>query len=232
MDEQKKLVILSGAGISAESGLKTFRGGDGLWENHRIEDVASPKGWRSNRELVLHFYDERRRQVLDAEPNAAHTALAKLESHFDVHIVTQNIDDLHERGGSAKVLHLHGEILKARSTLNESYIIDLQGDTIPIGMKCPQGGQMRPHIVWFGEPVPLLETAAHIVGAADILIVVGTSLNVYPAASLINFMPESCAVIAVDPNEIPLPAHVEHLQAKASVGIPLLAQRLVDELGA
>lgn len=229
MDKQKKLVILSGAGISAESGLKTFRGGDGLWEDHRIEDVASPEGWQRDRELVLRFYDERRKQVLQAQPNEAHRALAELESHFHVDIVTQNIDDLHERGGSSNILHLHGEIVKARGSLDESYVILLDQETIPLGMKCPKGSQMRPYIVWFGEAVPLLENAARLVIQADILVIVGTSLNVYPAAGLIDFAPEGCPIIAIDPNDIPLPQGVTHLKKKASEGIPLLARQLIED---
>lgn len=170
----KRVVVLSGAGISAESGLKTFRDSDGLWENYRIEDVATPQAWKKDRNLVLQFYNERRKQVISAKPNAAHIALAELETKFDVHIVTQNIDDLHERAGSQKILHLHGEILKSRSTVDPHLIYTINGDVINEGDKCELGSQLRPHIVWFGEMVPALEDAAYIVSKADILIVVGT----------------------------------------------------------
>ncbi|HZF99439.1 MAG TPA: Sir2 family NAD-dependent protein deacetylase, partial [Chitinophagales bacterium] len=180
------VVVLSGAGISAESGIKTFRDSDGLWENHRVEDVATPEAFRANPQLVLDFYNMRRRQVLEAKPNAAHGALAQLEKQttksgesIRVHVITQNIDDLHERAGSTNVLHLHGEILKSRSSLNEHLIYDCNAD-IKLGDKCEKGSQLRPHIIWFGEAVPMLEQADKLVQRADALLVVGTSLNVYP----------------------------------------------------
>lgn len=229
MNTVGKVVVLSGAGISAESGLKTFRGGDGLWENHRIEDVASPLGWAKDQAKVLRFYDERRIQVLEATPNAAHIALAQLEKRRDVSIITQNIDDLHERAGSSNVLHLHGEILKARSTMDESIVVPVEGSTIPLGAKCPLGSQLRPHIVWFGEPVPLLEEAAEIISAATVLIIVGTSLNVYPAAGLIHAAGSDCAVYAVNPNDIPVGSTVTHLKEKASTGIPILASKILSK---
>src|SRR5215831_7684539 len=183
---KKKLVVLTGAGISAESGLKTFRDSDGLWEGYNIEDVATPRAWRKNPQLVLEFYNYRRRNVSDAHPNAAHVGLAELEKKFDVHIITQNIDDLHERAGSTKVLHLHGEIFKMRSERNEGLVYDIRGD-INLGDRADDGTQLRPHIVWFEEPVPKIEEAIPIVYGADIFVVVGTSLVVYPAAGLVNY---------------------------------------------
>lgn len=183
---KKKLVVLTGAGVSAESGLKTFRDSDGLWEGYNIEDVATPRAWKKNPQLVLEFYNYRRKNVLDASPNAAHIGLAELEKKFDVHIITQNIDDLHERAGSTRVLHLHGEIFKMRSERNEELIYEIRGD-IKLGDKADDGTQLRPHIVWFEEPVPKIEEAIPIVYGADIFVVVGTSLVVYPAAGLVNY---------------------------------------------
>jgi len=183
---KKKLVVLTGAGVSAESGLKTFRDSDGLWEGYDIEDVATPRAWKKNPQLVLDFYNYRRKNVLDAEPNPAHLGLAALEKHFDVHIITQNIDDLHERAGSKKVLHLHGEIFKMRSERDEELIYEIRGD-MKIGDLASDGSQLRPNIVWFEEPVPLIEEAVPIVRSADIFVIVGTSLVVYPAAGLVNY---------------------------------------------
>ena len=183
---KKKLVVLTGAGISAESGLKTFRDSDGLWEGYQIEDVATPRAWRRNPQLVLDFYNERRKNVLDVQPNAAHFGLAELEKDFDVTIITQNIDDLHERAGSTNIIHLHGEIFKMRSERDESLIYEIRGD-INLGDAANDGGQLRPHIVWFEEPVPKIEEAIPIVQDADIFVVVGTSLVVYPAAGLVNY---------------------------------------------
>ena len=195
----KKLVVLSGAGISAESGLKTFRDAGGLWEGHDVMKVASPEGWMSNPELVLDFYNQRRRQLLTVKPNEAHIAIAGLEIKFLVTVVTQNVDDLHERAGSTDVLHLHGELLKVRSVLNDnqSYFCD---HDIQIGDKCEAGGQLIPHIVWFGEMVPELPNAVDIVSQADIVLIIGTSLQVYPAASLISYAPSSAIVYYIDPN--------------------------------
>ena len=184
---KKKLVILTGAGISAESGLKTFRDSDGLWEGYEVTDVATPRGWRKNPQLVLDFYNARRKNVADAKPNAAHYGLAELEKHFDVTIITQNIDDLHERAGSTNVLHLHGEIFKMRSERDETIITEIKED-IKLGDLAEDGSQFRPYIVWFEEPVPKIEEAVPIVYAADIFVVVGTSLVVYPAAGLINYV--------------------------------------------
>lgn len=182
----KKLVVLTGAGISAESGLRTFRDSDGLWEGYNIEDVATPRAWKKNPQLVLEFYNHRRKNVLTSEPNAAHIGLAELEKKFDVHIITQNIDDLHERAGSSKVLHLHGEIFKMRSERNEALVYDIKDD-INLNDRAEDGAQLRPHIVWFEEPVPKIEEAIPIVYSADIFVVVGTSLVVYPAAGLVNY---------------------------------------------
>lgn len=184
---KKKIVVLTGAGVSAESGLKTFRDSDGLWEGYKIEDVATPRGWKKNPQLVLDFYNQRRQNVLDAQPNAAHFGLAELEKNFDVHIITQNIDDLHERAGSTRVLHLHGEIVKMRSEKNDQLIYDIRSD-IQLNDKAEDGAQLRPHIVWFEEPVPKIEEAIPVVYSADIFIVVGTSLVVYPAAGLLNYV--------------------------------------------
>jgi NAD-dependent deacetylase len=183
----RKLVVLSGAGISAESGLKTFRDSDGLWEGYNIEDVATPRAWHKDPKLVLDFYNMRRKNVREAEPNAAHKVLADLEQHFDVHIVTQNIDDLHERAGSTKVMHLHGEIFKMRSEHNEELIYTIKED-INLGDLADDGAQLRPHIVWFEEAVPMIEHAVPIMFDADIFVVIGTSLVVYPAAGLVNYV--------------------------------------------
>jgi NAD-dependent deacetylase len=183
---KQKMVVLTGAGVSAESGLKTFRDSDGLWEGYNIEDVATPRAWRKNPQLVLEFYNYRRKNVLDAKPNAAHNGLADLEKYFDVHIITQNIDDLHERAGSSKVLHLHGEIFKMRSDRDEGLVYDIRND-MKLGDLAEDGAQLRPNIVWFEEPVPLIEEAIPIVSSADIFVIVGTSLVVYPAAGLVNY---------------------------------------------
>lgn len=196
---KKKLVILTGAGISAESGLRTFRDSDGLWEGYKIEEVATPGAWRKNPQLVLDFYNQRRRNVKDAKPNAAHIGLASLENGFDVNIITQNIDDLHERAGSAQVLHLHGEIFKMRSERNQSLVYDIRSD-IRMGDTAADGAQLRPHIVWFEEAVPMIEVAIPMVMQADIFVVVGTSLVVYPAAGLINFAKKGIPKFIVDKN--------------------------------
>jgi NAD-dependent deacetylase len=198
----EKLVVLTGAGISAESGIQTFRDGNGLWENHRIEEVATPEAFSKNPALVLDFYNMRRRQVRRAEPNAAHYALVELEKHYDVSIITQNIDDLHERAGSSNVLHLHGEIKKARSTKNPYLISEIAGDDLNLGDTCRLGSQLRPHIVWFGEAVPMMETAYEIAGNADIFVVVGTSLNVYPAAGLIDYIAPEAPKYLIDPADV------------------------------
>lgn len=227
--KMKRVVVLSGAGISAESGLKTFRDSDGLWENYRIEDVATPQAWKKDRNLVLQFYNERRKQVLVAKPNSAHIALVELEERYDVHIITQNIDDLHERAGSKKVLHLHGEILKSRSTMDPLLIYPIKGETINEGDKCELGSQLRPHIVWFGELVPALEDAAYIVSNADILIVVGTSLAVYPAAGLINYASPEAEKYLVnpDPGAGGLTGF-KFINANAGTGVPVLVKEMIN----
>ena len=224
----RRLVVFSGAGISAESGLRTFRDADGLWEEYRIEEVATPEAWQTDPERVLHFYDLRREQVLLARPNAAHLAIAALEEHFHVDVVTQNIDDLHERAGSTRVLHLHGEVRKARSTADPGLIMPITGRHLRMGDRCPLGSQLRPHIVWFGEEVPLLPEAAFIVAQADVLVVVGTSLQVYPAAGLVHHAPQHCPVYLVDPGTVQvMRPGVQHITRSASEGIPWLAERLV-----
>ena len=197
---QPRLVVLSGAGMSAESGIATFRGAGGLWEGHRVEEVASPEGFAAQPELVLEFYNQRRRQIVEAQPNEGHFALARLEDLFDVHVITQNIDDLHERAGSTQVLHLHGEIRKARSTRDPRVVVDLPGSELSLGDLGPDGAQLRPHIVWFGESVPMIDPAMDLVQTADVVIVVGTSLQVYPAAGLVGYAPPSAPVHVVDPN--------------------------------
>jgi NAD-dependent deacetylase len=196
----KKLVVLTGAGISAESGIQTFRDAGGLWEGYDVMEVASPEGWQKNQALVLDFYNQRRRNVLDAKPNDAHRLLAALEDRYDVQIISQNIDDLHERGGSTNVMHLHGEIRKSRSSINQELVFEMDSDEIKIGELCPLGSQLRPHIVWFGEPVPMIEKAAVHVIEADILLVIGTSMEVYPAAGLTQLASADCRVYLIDPN--------------------------------
>ena len=229
-----RLTVLSGAGISAESGVRTFRASDGLWEEHRIEDVATPEGFARDPALVHAFYNARRRQLDEVSPNAAHRALAEAEAYLDVHIVTQNVDDLHERAGSSKVLHLHGELRKARSTRDEGYVVDWQGDMSDAEVD-PRGYPMRPHIVWFGEAVPLLETAAALVAESDYLLVVGTSLQVYPAAGLLGFARPDCPVAYVDPApamsaELNARPDATVIAAAASVGVPAYLARLRENL--
>jgi NAD-dependent deacetylase len=209
--QKKRLVVLTGAGISAESGLRTFRDSDGLWEWYQIEDVATPRAWRKNPQLVLDFYNYRRRDVLQAQPNAAHVRLAELENDFDVTIITQNIDDLHERGGSTNILHLHGEILKMRSERDEQLIYDIRED-IMLGDKAEDGAQLRPHIVWFEEAVPMIEVAVAIVQQADFFAVVGTSLVVYPAAGLITVADDAIPKFIVD-KKIPYTSSVYNVTA-------------------
>lgn len=199
MKSKKKLVVLSGAGISAESGIKTFRDSNGLWENHSIEDVASPEGFARNPKLVLDFYNLRRQQLNEVFPNEAHKILADLEENFDVHIITQNVDDLHERAGSTKVVHLHGELKKVRPVNSETKIIPWEKDLNP-GDLDENGNQLRPHIVWFGEMVPEMENAMKIASEADVFLVIGTSLQVYPAAGLIDYIPENCELFVIDPH--------------------------------
>ena len=224
----KKIVVLTGAGISAESGLKTFRDSDGLWEGYNIEDVATPQAWQRNPKLVQDFYNMRRKDVLAAKPNAAHIALAKLEEWFDVTIITQNIDDLHERAGSTKVLHLHGIITRSQSSINPKLTYPIEGWELGMDELCELGSPLRAHVVWFGEDVPTIEEAARICAGAELFILSGTSLAVYPAAGLIHYVKPDVKKFIVDPN-IPVVnrlTNVIEIQAKATVGIP----ELVDEL--
>jgi len=224
----KRLVILTGAGMSAESGLGTFRGAGGLWEGHRVEDVASPEAWDRQPELVMDFYNQRRRQLFSAEPNQGHYNLKTLEEHFEVQIVTQNIDDLHERAGSSKVLHLHGELKKCRCSVEHELIYDMQEPNLKIGQLCPNGHQLRPHIVWFGEEVPMLPEAAYHFSRADIQVVIGTSLQVYPAASLINYSKSGIPSFIVDPESFGHLRGFNHIQAVASDGTKSLVDQLLD----
>lgn len=221
MGKKQKIVVLTGAGISAESGLKTFRDADGLWEGYDVMEVASIDGWRKNRELVLEFYNMRRKQALEARPNAGHLALAGLEKDFEVVIVTQNVDNLHEQAGSSRVLHLHGELFKSRSTLDENLVYDIRGWELNIGDKCEKGSQLRPHIVWFGELVPMMEAAAEEVMSADIFMVVGTSLVVYPAAGLVHYAAGHAPIFVIDPNipAISRSGNVHLFEEPASTGV-------------
>ncbi len=224
----KKIVVLTGAGISAESGISTFRDAGGLWEKHDIMEVASIDGWHRNRSLVLEFYNQRRRQLFSVEPNAGHRALVALEQKFEVSIVTQNVDDLHERAGSSKVLHLHGELRKARSTEDDFLIYDWDQD-IQMGDCCELGSQLRPHIVWFGEMVPMISIAAAEVIEADILLIIGTSLQVYPAAGLVGYTPEHARIYYIDPNP-GISASDENFKIipeKATIGVPNLVNELL-----
>ncbi len=226
----KKLVVLSGAGISAESGIKTFRDSGGLWEEHRVEDVATPEAWQRNPELVQKFYNERRRQALDVHPNRAHRILAELEDHFDVTIITQNIDPLHEKAGSSKVVHLHGELFKSRSSSNPNLIYDIEGWELKAGDFCAEGSQLRPHIVWFGEQVPMMTVAMEITEGADIFVVVGTSLAVYPAAGLVHYVKEDVPIYLIDPvqPEINLSKNMTFIEEKATVGVAKLFDLIVN----
>jgi NAD-dependent deacetylase len=225
----KKIVVLTGAGISAESGIKTFRDSDGLWEEYRIEDVATFEAWQRNQELVIEFYNQRRKQLLEVEPNAAHYALAKLEQKYDVQIITQNVDDLHERGGSTKILHLHGELKKVRSTIDDSLIYDLKGWELKKGDLCEKGSQLRPHIVWFGEDVPLIVPAAELSSHADIFMVIGTSMAVYPAAGLIDYVPQQIPKYLIDPNarDTYYVRNLSIIKEKASIGLVNLVEELL-----
>lgn len=229
---KKKLVVLTGAGISAESGIKTFRDSDGLWEGHNVMDVATPEGWHKNPALVLDFYNQRRQQLKEVQPNLGHQILAELENNFDVYIITQNVDNLHERAGSKNVIHLHGELLKVRSTKNENYILDWTED-LNFGDTDQYGNQLRPHIVWFGEQVPALEDAITITEQADYFAVIGTSLQVYPAASLINFTPKNTPIYYIDPKPIKIPNlrnPLEVIPNIASEGVRILKEKLQTNL--
>jgi len=227
----KKLVVLTGSGISRESGIKTFRETGGLWETYNVTEVASPEGWARDKEMVLRFYNERRTQLKEAKPNAGHTGLVELEEYFDVHIITQNVDNLHERAGSKKILHLHGLLTHVRSTVEPELVYDIGYKEINLGDKCEKGHQLRPHIVWFGEAVPAIEEAADITGTADIFAVIGTSLVVYPAAGLIDYVPRGCPIFVVDPNEISAPSfyNIEFIKEKAGKGVRILKEKLLKE---
>jgi NAD-dependent deacetylase len=224
-----RLVVFTGAGISAESGIKTFRDSGGLWEEYNINEVATPQAWEKDRELVLDFYNKRRKQILESSPNAAHIALVDLEKKYDVHIITQNIDDLHERAGSKKVLHLHGEITKSRSTLDPSLIYKIKGSELKMGDKCEKGSQLRPHIVWFGEMVPMMDHAYIIAETADIFMVVGTSMAVYPAAGIIDYAPQEILKYLIDPSDVKVNGinNLKIIKEKASVGLSILAKELL-----
>jgi NAD-dependent deacetylase len=225
---KKKIVVFSGAGMSAESGIKTFRDTDGLWEEYKIEDVATFDAWRRNKNLVLDFYNQRRKQVMEAQPNQGHILVASLQKEYDVHVITQNIDDLHERGGSKKVLHLHGEIMKGRSTVNSNLVIPLKSWEIKDSDRCPQGSQIRPHIVWFGEAVPEMDNATHIAEQADIFITIGTSLNVYPAANLIHVIASDIPKYLIDPSTFNLDyiKNLTHIKTTAVEGMSILIDSL------
>lgn len=228
----KKIVVLTGAGISAESGIKTFRDSDGLWEGHDVMEVASPIGWERNQHLVLDFYNKRRAQLFNVQPNQGHLALAELEKHFEVHIVTQNVDDLHERAGNLNITHLHGELLKVRSTNNKNLIYDWKKD-LNIGDFCTENFQLRPHIVWFGEDVPMLDTAVEIVSEADVLLIIGTSMQVYPAANLVNYIQPNTPIYFIDPKPSITKNSFNNLtiiDEVASTGVPKVVTELIDLL--
>ncbi|MBP8960309.1 MAG: NAD-dependent deacylase [Bacteroidales bacterium] len=228
-----KLVVLTGAGMSAESGIKTFRDAGGLWEEYDVMEVASIDGWRKNKDLMLQFYNERRRQLATTQPNAGHFGLAELEKYFEVYIITQNIDNLHERAGSSNVIHLHGELTKARSSADPSLIYEIGYNDINPGDKCEKGSQLRPHVVWFGEEVPMMSKAIEIASEADIFVIIGTSLNVYPAAGLIEYVPYNAKIFLIDPHDVSLSPgrKVEVIKEKASTGVAILKQRLVGVRG-
>jgi NAD-dependent deacetylase len=230
-DRMKKLVALTGAGMSAESGLRTFREMGGLWEEYDVQEVASPEGWEKDRELVLRFYNERRKQLQEALPNRGHFVLAEMEKDFDVTIVTQNVDDLHERGGSTKIIHLHGELKKSRSTLDPNLVYDIEGWELNLGDLCEKGSQLRPHIVWFGEAVPAIEEAAVVVSEADLLVIIGTSMNVYPAAGLINYARQGAPIYLIDPNEVIVAgvSGITVIRKGATEGVDELKKIVADE---
>ncbi|MFH0759283.1 MAG: Sir2 family NAD-dependent protein deacetylase [Bacteroidota bacterium] len=224
----KRVVILTGAGMSAESGLRTFREMGGLWEEYDVYQVASPGGWEKDQELVLRFYNERRKQLLETSPNHGHHALAEMEKDYNVAIVTQNIDDLHERAGSSRILHLHGELRKSRSTVDPGLVYEIKGWELNKGDLCEKGSQLRPHVVWFGEAVPAIEEASKLVSGADVFAIIGTSMNVYPAAGLINYVPASTPVYLIDPNEVAVAGYsgVHVIRKKAGEGVDELIRIL------
>ena len=225
-------MVLSGAGISAESGIKTFRDSGGLWEGHNVMDVASPEGWRRNCALVLDFYNQRRKQAIECQPNDAHTILAELEQHFEVTVITQNVDDLHERAGSTDVIHLHGELSKAQSSVDPSLVYDLDHWEIKDGDLCERGSQLRPHIVWFGEQVPRMEQAIEVVAKAQIFLVIGTSLQVYPAAGLIEYVADNTIIYLIDPDitRINTNRKVFYIDKKATEGMISLKKILLNQI--
>ncbi|MFN2423258.1 MAG: NAD-dependent deacetylase [Cryomorphaceae bacterium] len=227
-----KIVVFSGAGMSADSGIKTFRDSGGLWENYRIEDVATPEAFANNPQLVLDFYNMRVADLRKAKPNAAHLAIARLEEKYEVEVVTQNVDDLHERAGSSKVLHLHGELTKCRSTGDETDIYPMPEAGLMLGDLCKNGFQLRPHIVWFGELVPAMDEALKVVRSADLLLIVGTSLQVYPAAGLAFEAPQGAEVLLVDPGEMPayMKATVTHIKEKAAIGVPKFVEERMGKI--
>lgn len=227
----KNLVVLTGSGISAESGLKTFRESGGLWEGYDVYEVATPEGWHKNPSLVLEFYNQRRKQALESNPNEAHKILADLESHFNITIITQNVDNLHERAGSSNIIHLHGELFKSRSTLDENLVYEMDGWELNLGDTCEKGGQLRPHIVWFGEMVPMMEVAAKVTMKADICIVVGTSLVVYPAAGLLDYVGSDIPKFIVDPNmpDVSDRPNLYLIEEKASTGMQKVQDILLSE---
>jgi len=222
----KNIVVFTGAGISAESGLGTFRDSGGLWDNYKIEDVATPDAFKKNPELVLEFYNIRRRQLISSSPNSAHYALNKLQQNFNLQIITQNIDDLHERSGSNNVLHLHGKLRQSKSTLDNK-LYEIEGSELILGDLCPNGAQLRPNVVWFGEAVPMMDVAIEIVKTADIFIIIGTSLNVYPAASLIHYTSNSCEKYIIDPNADDYQG-INVIRKKASESVPILVDQLIS----
>ncbi|MHC1703507.1 MAG: NAD-dependent deacetylase [Tenuifilaceae bacterium] len=227
---RKKLVVLTGAGISAESGIRTFRDMGGLWEEYDVMEVASYDGWVQDPKLVLKFYNDRRKQLKDAKPNQGHISLAEAEKFFDIHIITQNVDNLHERAGSAKILHLHGELTKVESTADSSLIHDIGYTDLNIGDKCEKGSQLRPHIVWFGEPVPAMMQAIQITRQAEIFAVVGTSLNVYPAAGLVGYVSLNTPIYLIDPNEVTIQSRhkVHYIKENASVGVTKMMKMIQE----
>lgn len=228
----KKIAVLTGAGMSAESGLQTFRDQDGLWHNYRLEEVATPEAWMANPARVLHFYNLRRKQLLEALPNKAHHALVRLEKYFSVLIITQNIDDLHERAGSSDVLHLHGELRKARSTAYPELIYEIKGWDLNMGDVCEKGSQLRPHVVWFGERVPLIMEATEQVAESDMLIIIGTSMVVYPAAGLVHYAKPGVPIYYIDPQPHPAKwlSNITAIPKRATEGVPELVDRLISEL--
>jgi NAD-dependent deacetylase len=229
MNKKKRIVVLTGAGISAESGISTFRDSGGLWEKYDIMEVATPEAWHRNQALVMDFYNQRRKQLYEVEPNDGHYALVELETYYDVQIITQNVDDLHERAGSTNVMHLHGELKKVRSSVDEALVYTLDGWELKAGDLCDKGSQLRPHIVWFGEPVPMIPAAAGLSSTADIYVIIGTSLNVYPAAGLVDYVQPDTPIYLIDPNDLNL-GHISGLtiiRENAGTGTKKLVQELI-----